>query len=180
MINSFDQQLYLFLAENRNDFWTAVFSSFSFLGNWQFIVLAMLVVIIFLVLKKHLCFIAPLILSVAGSEAITFLGKWYFYRPRPLVSVFVETGFSFPSGHATVAIAFYAFLAFMFLRLNKGKYYLLVSGIATLIAFMIGFSRLYLGAHYLSDVLVGYVVGFLGVMAGVMLADKLKLKKGIL
>ncbi|MEI7620095.1 MAG: phosphatase PAP2 family protein [Candidatus Falkowbacteria bacterium] len=180
MINNLDQQLYLFLAENRNDFWTAVFSSFSFLGNWQFIVVTMLAIIIFLIIKKKLYFIAPLILSVISSETITFWGKWYFNRPRPLVSVFVETGFSFPSGHATIAVAFYVFLAFMFLRLNKGKYSIWVYSFAVFIALMIGFSRLYLGAHYLSDVLVGYVVGFLGVMAGVRLADKLKSRKGVL
>ena len=179
MINTFDQQLYLFLAENRNDFWTAVFSSFSFLGNWQFIVLAMLAVIIFLVIKKQFYFIAPLILSVISSESITFLGKWYFNRTRPLVSVFVETGFSFPSGHATIAVAFYAFIAFILLRLNN-KHHILIYSFSAFVIFMIGFSRIYLGAHYLSDVLAGYLVGSLGVIVGVMWVDKLKLRKKML
>jgi len=167
-----DQTLYNFLVDSRSTLGTAIFSIGSFLGNWQFIVLAMIVIITFLILQKKLKFIAPLLLAVLSSEAITFLGKWYFQRPRPVSSVFWETGWSFPSSHATIAVAFYGFLAFILLQLKPRFKTSLVYTILFLVIVLIGFSRLYLGAHYLSDVLVGYLVGIFGLSLGVVWTGK--------
>lgn len=172
---SIDHQLSLFLVENRSGFWTAIFSSFSFLGNWQFVVLAVLSVIIVLIVKKQMVFIFPLLLSILSSEAVTFLGKWYFQRSRPAISVFSETGFSFPSGHATVAVSFFGFLAFMILKLNNGRRSGLVYAITAMIIIMIGLARIYLGAHYLSDVLIGFVIGSGGLLLAIAWVNKLLL-----
>ncbi len=162
-----DQTIYNFLVNNRSGWGKAVFSVFSSWGNWQLIVLALIVIITFLILRKKIKFIAPLLLAVLSSEAITFLGKWYFHRPRPTLSVFPETGWSFPSGHATIAVAFYGFLAFMLVQLNLKIKSVLVYTLVITIIILIGFSRLYLGAHYLSDVLVGYLVGLFGLILGI-------------
>jgi len=173
MINSLDQQIFFRITENRSDFLTAIFSVFSWLGNWQFIVTAMLLIIIVLAVKRKFLFIAPFILVVAGSSFLTYLGKLYFARPRPLDSIFVETGFSLPSGHATVAVAFFAYLAFMLVRLSAGKKVKLIYSLAVLIILLIGFSRIYLGAHYLADVLAGYLVGSVGLIGGIIWTKKL-------
>ena len=77
------------------------------------------------------------------------------------------SGFSFPSGHASISVAFYGFaiyIAMRFVRLWSTRINLLMLGV--LIAFLIGFSRLYLGVHYLSDVVAGYLVGTSGIDAG--------------
>jgi undecaprenyl-diphosphatase len=143
------------------------------LGNWQFVLVVGLSIIAFLLIKKKFVFIWPFILTVLGSSLVTFLAKIYFHRPRPNISVFAETGFSFPSGHATIAVALFAYLAWMIVRLNKRINYKLIYCLAVLIIILIGGSRIYLGAHYLSDVLVGYLVGFVGLLTGVTLTKKL-------
>lgn len=106
--------------------------------------------------------------SLVGSMGVTYLAKIYFDRPRPLNAVILETSGSFPSGHATVAIAFYGYLAYLLFKNTKNILYrFLIVFSAIIVAVVIGFSRLYLGVHYLSDVGVGYLVGFVGLAVSV-------------
>jgi len=178
MLNSLDQQLFIWVTENRSNFLTSIFSVFSWLGNWQFIVAAMLLIIIVLTVKKKFVFIIPFISTVAGSSLLTYLGKLYFVRPRPPDSIFVETGFSFPSGHATVAVACFAYLAFMAVKLNSGRKSGLIYSFTVLIILLIGFGRVYLGVHYLTDVLTGYLIGFAGLIGGIIWTQKLISRRG--
>lgn len=88
--------------------------------------------------------------------------KNLFHRPRPLISpLIVETNFSYPSGHAMNSMVFYSVLSYLIFRLIKNnflRYFILV--LCTVLILLIGFSRVYLGVHYPSDVLAGYIVGF--------------------
>jgi len=107
------------------------------------------------------------LLCASGS---TFLLKMFVARPRPTNMLLSENDFSFPSGHATVAVAFYGILLFLLTRqsLSKTKQHVvLVVGLS--IICMIGLSRLYLGVHFVSDIVAGYCVGSLGVLAGTYL-----------
>ncbi|OGH65880.1 MAG: hypothetical protein A3B90_03190 [Candidatus Magasanikbacteria bacterium RIFCSPHIGHO2_02_FULL_41_13] len=108
-------------------------------------------------------------LSIIGSEGITFLLKISIQRARPLDALVLETSNSFPSGHATLAIAFYGFIAYLLLqKMKKSKYRIPVFILFILFIFAIGFSRLYLGVHYLSDVCVGSVIGLVGLVASIV------------
>ena len=72
------------------------------------------------------------------------------------------SSFSFPSGHATAAVAFYGVVFYLLIRNAKrlkSKFALLTTGFVFIL--IIGFSRMYLGEHYLSDVVGGYLLGFL-------------------
>jgi len=169
MLINLDQQLFSFLLEHRTNLGTLIFSVFSFGGNWPVVMFLMVAVIIFLFFRKKFIFIGPLIFSVVGSGLVTALAKLSFVRPRPALSVFGEQGFSFPSGHATVAVALYAYLAFLYWGRRKKLIYI----ITIFIILAIGFSRLYLGAHYLSDVLAGYAVGLLFFVVAVVGTKKL-------
>jgi len=96
------------------------------------------------------------------------------HRPRPLNAFYIEDSFSFPSGHAAVAVAFYGFCAYILFRLCeqwKWKANAMMIGVS-MIAF-IGFSRLYLGVHYLSDVWGGYLIGALWLLFGITLGELL-------
>ena len=178
MLNGLDQQLFIWVTENRSNFLTSIFSVFSFWGSWQFIMAAMLLIIIVLAVKKKFVFIIPFISIVAGSSILAYLGKLYWARLRPPDSVFIETGFSFPSGHATAAVALFAYLAFMAVKLNLGKKSGLIYSFTILIILLIGSGRIYLGAHYLTDVLAGYLVGFVGLILGIIWTKKLILREG--
>jgi membrane-associated phospholipid phosphatase len=107
---------------------------------------------------------AGLVLLTGLSIPIYSAFKLVVNRPRPtpdLVRVFeVEAGKSFPSGHAFFAMVFWGLLAyFAFTYLQKrGLRAMTLSGLL-LIILLIGVSRVYLGAHWPSDVLGGYVVG---------------------
>jgi undecaprenyl-diphosphatase len=166
----------LFIAE-RSNLGITVFTIISFFGNWQFLVPVTLAIILILFLKNRKKFIIPFILTVVGSELTTFLGKLEFHRARPALAVFKEIDFSFPSGHATIAVAFYGYLAYILIKLLKGKYYRFIILATVSIIVAIGFSRLYLGVHYISDVLAGYLIGALFLFLGIIGTEKLQLRK---
>lgn len=92
--------------------------------------------------------------------------KNLFARPRPWgEALTIATGFSFPSGHAMLSLAFYGFLALVVLKDYPPKYRPLILVGFTVLILLIGFSRIYLNVHYASDVLAGYIFGAL-VLAG--------------
>ncbi|CFX98384.1 Phosphatidic acid phosphatase type 2/haloperoxidase [Syntrophomonas zehnderi OL-4] len=83
-------------------------------------------------------------------------------RPRPLgEALTIATGFSFPSGHAMLSLAFYGFLALVVSGDCPPKYRSLIRVGFSVLILIIGFSRVYLNVHYTSDVLAGYILGAL-------------------
>lgn len=105
-----------------------------------------------------------LIVVTAGAQVLNDVLKSAFHRTRPTpVGGLIESQqYSFPSGHAMVSAAFYLFLAYLVWRLAEGRWRrtLLVVGLVVLVL-LIGLARLYLEAHYLSDVIAGYCAGLL-------------------
>lgn len=106
-------------------------------------------------------------LAVVGSGLLNLAAKLLLARPRPAlwVSAAPETSFSFPSGHSMAAAALAAALAFV-LWPTRWRWPAVVAGAAW--AMGMGWSRLYLGVHYPSDVLAGWA-GALGWVAGLHL-----------
>lgn len=98
---------------------------------------------------------------VGGAVLSTGL-KLFFSKPRPQLwpQLITETSYSFPSGHALGAMVLYGFSAFLLAqRFAAQKWW--IYKIAVLLIGSIGFSRLYLGVHWPTDVLAGYSTGFL-------------------
>lgn len=86
--------------------------------------------------------------------------KFILQRPRPTeFKIINEKGYSFPSGHSMVSMAFYGYLIYLIYRQIKNKYLkcILIS-ILSLLILLIGVSRIYLGVHYTSDVCAGFVI----------------------
>ena len=105
-------------------------------------------------------YMLPLVVAMVGNATTIYILKYLIARPRPLAALVLETGFSFPSGHAAAALLLYGFLTCIFLsgrdtEFRKGVCLALV----TLVVLAIGISRLYLGVHFLSDVVAGYLIG---------------------
>ncbi|MFA6194694.1 MAG: phosphatase PAP2 family protein [Patescibacteria group bacterium] len=175
--NNLDQQVAAIFLAHRSEAGIRVFSIITSFGSWQFLLPVILAIAIALFVASKKEFIIPFIATISGAEIITFFGKILAHRDRPLSAVFHATDFSFPSGHATIAVAFYGYLAFMLIRIGGNRYKWPISILACLIAILIGFSRLYLGVHYLSDVLAGFMIGLTALVVGIKyirLADPTK------
>lgn len=104
-----------------------------------------------------------LCVSAVGSFLLTTMFKSVFERARPELfdSGYHASFYSFPSGHATVAVGFYGMLTLILAYRLRGfaRWAVVLSGV--LVVLLIGFSRLYLGVHYPTDVLAGYLSALL-------------------
>ncbi len=99
-------------------------------------------------------------------------------RPRPTeFRIVEETGYSFPSGHSMVSMAFYGYLIYLIYRYIKNKYikWPLIVLLSILIC-LIGISRIYLGVHYTSDVLGGFLLSISYLVVYISLIKNLKIK----
>ena len=96
-------------------------------------------------------------------------------RPRPTeFRIVEETGYSFPSGHSMVSMAFYGYLIYLIYRYIENKYikWLLIVLLSILIC-LIGISRIYLGVHYTSDVLGGFLLSISYLVVYISLIKKI-------
>ena len=113
-----------------------------------------------------------------GGFVVNYLMKLSFHRlrpPNPLIDKLEN--FSFPSGHATSAFIFYGLLTYLVWKTRIPKFYKFIIGtMLILFSLLIGFSRIYLRVHYLSDVLAGICIGFAWLILTVWLFEKLKKK----
>ncbi len=100
------------------------------------------------------------ILNLVIVFLLNYLLKIIFMRTRPLdINIINETGYSFPSGHAMISLAVYGLLAYLLWNSNYKHKKIGTIGLIALII-LIGISRIYLGVHYTSDVLAGYIISF--------------------
>ncbi|MFA5953985.1 MAG: phosphatase PAP2 family protein [Patescibacteria group bacterium] len=127
----------------------------------ELLIVLVAVVTAALYLKRHVADALLLVVGMSAAWVLQFVLKIVFVRPRPFFSpITIETTYSFPSGHALAAFVFFGFMAlyvFWQTKRHAPRFYALVS--ATILVLAIGVSRVYLGVHWLSDVLGGYVIG---------------------
>lgn len=125
---------------------------------------------------RHGHLVLPLWVVVLGSQVTTYTGKYGFGRERPefLTEVMAATP-SFPSGHATSAIAVYGFIAYVLSReaVTVRRRFEIVFWSSVLIA-LIGFSRMLLSLHYASDVAAGFLVGGFWLLVGFAIAELIR------
>jgi undecaprenyl-diphosphatase len=108
-----------------------------------------------------------LLVSTAGGVFLTTVLKAVFRRARPELfdSGYTASYFSFPSGHATVAVGFYGALTLILAYRLRGLARWVVAAGGVLLVLLIGLSRLYLGVHYPTDVLAGFLAAPLWVIS---------------
>lgn len=148
----FDNATYKLVTYNTNTILDNINHIFTFFGSTIWMVLLALTFLITIKDKKKAIIICGcLIISILLNIGI----KNIFMRERPLVRKLVEeTSFSFPSGHTTAAVSLYGIVLFFIIKSNlaKNKKIIYSTGLIMLI-FFIGVSRIYLGAHFASDVI---------------------------
>ena len=150
-IVNFDNRAYNVVTSNTNTFLDNMYKVFTFLGSTLFIVGACIFILVFMKNKKMAGVIVG---SVAISTVANNVIKLIFMRVRPVVRRLVEEhSFSFPSGHTMAAVTLYGILIFFVMksRLNK-KARITISVVLGLFPICVAVSRIYLGAHFASDV----------------------------
>ncbi len=140
---------------------TKLMQGLSFLGSVATVsILCVVAISVFLYIRRSRM-AALLGITMGGMAALDVALKLAFHRPRP-VAFFGPTpgSYSFPSGHAFGALCFYGVLAAILAARARGRgaQWCIWTGAVLLIG-MIGFSRIYLGVHYPSDVIAGYCAG---------------------
>lgn len=118
-----------------------------------------LTILLFIILKnKRTGFLIGINLVIA--TILNQLLKFVLQRPRPVdYRLIDETGYSFPSGHSMVSMAFYGYLIYLIYKSNFNKYVkITLMTILALLILFIGISRIYLGVHYTSDVVAGFLL----------------------
>ena len=130
---------------------------------------------LYFLLRKQFYSLTGLVVSIAGTAAVVFLLKEIIARARPDVfyQAYLEDGFSFPSGHAAMSLALYGFLAYLAWKNLPRKQGAGVVVLAMVLIGLIGLSRLYLGLHFLSDVLGGYAIAALFLGLGIWVSERL-------
>lgn len=119
---------------------------------------------------------------IANLGIVTILNqiiKFIMQRPRPTeFRIIEETGYSFPSGHSMVSLAFYGYLIYLIYKYINNKHLkrTLIILLSVLIC-IIGVSRIYLGVHYTSDVLGGFLISFAYLIIYIELVNKFVLEK---
>jgi membrane-associated phospholipid phosphatase len=157
-----DRPVANWLHERATDPLTEVLRVFTWSGNGGFLALVVLVGALVLWRRGLVTDALFLMLAFVGAEVITYGMKQGFRRERPFFEdpLATASSFSFPSGHSLVSLAVYGSIALVAARhvsSRRAAAAVLIAGGAWVLA--IGFSRLYLGVHYLSDVLAGYAAG---------------------
>ncbi len=155
----FDQEVLRYLRVHR----TLWLFQFAYWVSWSFRplgqgIIVLLAVILFYLRHRQGVVLTLLAGVVGGGLVITSL-KALFGRPRP-EEIFAPLGYSFPSGHTFGAVTILGIAGYFLGQEVAPRFRVFVWGAASLAMFLVGWSRIYLGEHYPSDVGAGYAAGF--------------------
>lgn len=170
-----DEQVLSLLFTFRTETVLRAFFSISLLSSVQIIlILAVLVTVAFL-LKRRSLYLLSLWLSLGSASVIAWNLKILFARHRPpeFYAAVHEATFAFPSAHATYAVALYGCLTYLVMRSRRISWHTKMSVLFACLSIIVAidFSRLYLGVHYVSDVLAGNLIGFIGLLISIILTE---------
>jgi membrane-associated phospholipid phosphatase len=124
--------------------------------------IAVILFALYFIYKRQWLSLLMLLVTVGGGQILNYSLKFFFSRPRPAFDdpIITALHYSFPSGHAMLSFISYGLLAYyLFVRTPSRPRRLLIITAAVLLIGLIGLSRIYLGVHYLSDVIAGYAAG---------------------
>lgn len=157
-----DTAMYDFALSIRTPFLTFVFKVITNLCN-PFVIGAIALVLLFVLINKDKkAYSFALFLNLGLTALLNLSLKYIFARERPDISqrLVSEPGYSFPSGHAMFAVAFYGFIIYLIFKSETIKKATKALSLITISLgiLLICFSRIYLGVHYFSDVLGGIMI----------------------
>lgn len=156
-IGDLDAAIAAWFVDIRVGVLTGLFKALNLLGGGLVTIPLRAAVSIWLLLRRRFVALSAFVLAWAASELLLRWLKIFFHRGRPPGSLVETSGFAFPSGHAVAGSALVVMLVLVFFPPgeHRRKWELLAVGFA----FVMAFSRVYLAAHWFSDVVTGVLLG---------------------
>lgn len=155
---TFDKNIRDKVTRDRNPHFISVMKSVTRLGNVETLFMIIVPILFVLVRDGEFVTASAIMLSAGLSIIVSQVLKFIFRRTRPTKErALSHIGYSFPSGHSTVGVSFYLTLAYIVSTGTGRLVFLLLIGL--IIGLAIAFSRIYLGVHWASDVIVGVFLG---------------------
>ena len=178
---TFDETVRVFVHGFASESFTTLMRFITMLGSTLFLSFLCISVFVIFIIKNWKRAAVLLMTAAAGAVILNFVLKVSFGRTRPVP--FFDTplpdSYSFPSGHALYAACCYGVLAWLVAsRIQNKSLRILIWSFAVLLAFLIGLSRIYLGVHYPSDVIAGFVAGIVWTLTIVLTDFTLKKRNG--
>ena len=157
-----------------SDFATPIAKFITNFGGAIF--LAVLTIILFILIKNKKIGVS-IFSNLAIITALNQLLKNILQRPREY-RIIEETGYSFPSGHSMISMAFYGYIIYLIYKYVKNKYIKWFSIVLlSILICSIGISRIYLGVHYTSDVLGGFLISISYLVIYISAVNKFLIEK---
>ena len=152
-----------------------IMTGITFLGNGSTLIFISCLVMIFLLVSRKFVSAFTLIIVTSGGIGLNVWLKNIFARVRPtLWERVVEVDvFSFPSGHAMVSLVVYGFIGYLLIA-NFRSLRGVILFLTTLLILAIGFSRLYLGVHWPTDIIAGYAAGLVWLISCIVSTEILQ------
>lgn len=152
-----DEWIFKSLHSMTNGKYIDFFKTFTELGSTKGILITALLILIILFKKGGI----NNTINIVAIALINQSSKFIIKRPRPTWKIIEQAGYSYPSGHSMATFCLYGYLIFLAHKHIKEKWLRITIYITcSLIIFLIGLSRIYLGVHYASDVIGGYLITF--------------------
>ena len=176
--HSFDLQIRVAVHRHAWPQLTMAMQAVTWLGSWQVLLPAVCCLLVIFILRGRSHEARLLLLTILGAEVLDTVLKLSFRRarPAPFFNIAPLHTYSFPSGHALVSFCFYGLIAGLITLRVRSKWLQAIVWLVTIaIVGLIGFSRIYLGLHYASDVIAGYMAAIFWMGASKVLSRSNKL-----
>ena len=166
----FDTTIISLIQSFQSPALTNFFLTVTKVGDAHIVIFVGIFVAVILYLKKKYFYAHGLLISLLLSGALTYIIKNTIERARPLNGLIMESGFSFPSGHSLLATTLIGFLIYIIYKYHDSHTFKITAiTILSILLVCVLISRIYLGIHYPTDVIAGFLCGLLSIVITLML-----------
>ena len=153
----FDNKVFSFLNMLHVNKFTHIMKVFTNIGDWYIPISIIVCSLVFFKNKNYFYILAG---SYLFAGIVSFAAKWIILRPRPIDALIkIPTSYSFPSGHTLTSLVFYLTLCYLLTKNIKGILRPILLFGTVILILMVALSRVYLGVHFCSDVIGGFLFG---------------------
>ena len=165
----FDTAILQSIYEQHTPLLNKIMTGITFLGNGSTLIYLSCIVGIVLLISRKFASAFTLIIVTSGGIDLNIWLKNIYARVRPALweRIVDATNYSFPSGHAMVSLIFYGFICYL-LIVNFRSWTSIILFVTVSLILEIGFSRLYLGVHWPTDIIAGYAAGLVWLISCIL------------